>query len=461
MARCELGVTGTMMIKIYGVSLAAFLLLIGCGGDPDGVASNEPSFTGGAGGTPGVGGTNTGGTGNFGPGGAGPGGGGPGGGGPGGGGPGGGGPGGGGPGGTGGTGGMGIGGTGGGGMVIPRDPCPGSSSTCWETQGAAKCAMFTKSEDFSSGNYNVHRYRMTLGANADTDVRLTRTAGSWSPAVVVVGTDGTTYFDGNSGTSAVTVMSDGSSSDVVDLSIRLPADTDVDVVVTAHAVIGANFSAIEAITQSATYNLVVDPACMSGTGTGAFLGTFKNTYYYKAVETNFSGPDTTTLYDANCNAITQVPASFSDAVCIEGSGLLANGDVINYASTCSCGRPCPTGSTICYSVVDKTLFPWGLGNRGNALVPLVSWAVDTSVIADNTVLYVPAWDGVQIPAVGTLGGFTHDGCFRADDVGGAINGNHYDFFAGTEEMWQALESVHPTNSMLEVRVNATRCSHLQ
>jgi hypothetical protein len=51
---------------------------------------------------------------------------------------------------------------------------------------------------------------------------------------------------------------------------------------------------------------------------------------------------------------------------------------------------------------------------------------------------------MEIPAIDGLGGFTHDGCFRADDVGNGIDGMHIDFFAGTTSMWEALEAVFPS-----------------
>ena len=190
---------------------------------------------------------------------------------------------------------------------------------------------------------------------------------------------------------------------------------------------------------------------------GDLVGTLWNTYYYVADESQYSGGDDTTLYDANCDPVAQVPADFGDALCIEGSGRLEDGTVINFDERCSCGGPC----SICWALVDSQEFPWGMGSRANALEPLVSWAVDTDVIAHGSVLYVEAFDGVQIPQVGELGGFVHDGCFRADDVGGGIDGNHFDLFAGTEAMWKELEQIHPTRTDFEVYENSPRCAHLQ
>lgn len=194
---------------------------------------------------------------------------------------------------------------------------------------------------------------------------------------------------------------------------------------------------------------------------GRHHGTFWNTYYYFAQEQEYSGADNTTLYDASCNPIADVPASFSDDVCVQGSGKLEDGRFINFSTTCSCGRSCPTGGTICYQEIDSNRYPWGRGSRDNAVEPLRTLAVDTSVISWGAVLYLPAWDGVDIPRIGQIGGFTHDGCFHAGDVGGWIEGNHFDIFAGTSNMHDALEMIHPTRSNFEVYVDSPKCAHFQ
>jgi|GEM_PF-3073559 len=194
-----------------------------------------------------------------------------------------------------------------------------------------------------------------------------------------------------------------------------------------------------------------------GTGQGTYVAKMYITYYYLALEKNYSGSANTTLYDARCKPIVKVPAKFSDSACIEGSGRLKDGRVINYAKTCSCGRRCPTGGIICYSVLDKNKYPWGAGAYSNPLVPLRSLAVDKRKIPLRSKIYIPEWDGVKIPSVDGIGGFTHDGCFIAADVGGAIKGNHFDFFSGTSSMWKALGRTHPTKKYLTVYKNPTRC----
>lgn len=204
-----------------------------------------------------------------------------------------------------------------------------------------------------------------------------------------------------------------------------------------------------------------EPTPEKDPGQGTSIGPYWITYYYLAQEQQYTGTPDTDLYDANCKKIATVSSNYSDAVCIEGSGKLKDGRVINYAKTCSCGRSCRGGSIICYSVLDPARFPWGLGSRSNALVPLRSLATDPSLLPYGTLVYIPQWDGVLIPALDGLGGWTHDGCFRADDVGGAIKGQHYDFFAGTSAMWKALEKIHPTRTNLQLFKNPPRCAHLK
>jgi len=194
---------------------------------------------------------------------------------------------------------------------------------------------------------------------------------------------------------------------------------------------------------------------------GTPLGLMWNTYYYLSSEADYTGDSDTTLYDSACNPIAEVPAAYSDSVCIEGSGKLKDGTVINYASTCSCGRSCPTGGTICYSKLDADKYPWGMGSKNNALEPFISLAVDSNIISFGTVIYLEEWDGVYIPSEEGIGGFVHDGCFRADDIGGWIKDDHFDFFSGTKGMYKILNSIFPTKSKFNTFENGEKCSYLK
>jgi len=193
---------------------------------------------------------------------------------------------------------------------------------------------------------------------------------------------------------------------------------------------------------------------------GQLVGSLWITYYYLSVEMDWEGPREIPIYDKACRLMGHVPYKFATDVCVEGSGRLFEGTVINYAGRCDCSIPCPLGGRICYLEVTNPEASWGLGSRRNPLVPLRSVAVDNHVIPHGATLYMPEWDGVTIPLVDGIGGFVHDGCFRADDVGGAIKGDHFDFFSGTRAMWLLLERRFRTRTRFTVYMDAGRCRHL-
>ncbi len=188
------------------------------------------------------------------------------------------------------------------------------------------------------------------------------------------------------------------------------------------------------------------------------LGTMWNTYYFLASEDDHEGPRDTPIYDAGCAEIARVRQAFHDSVCIEGSGLLADGRVINYASTCT--SSCPAARTcggrsyrICYAVLDPAAYPWGMGAGSVALEPDRSIAVDPGFVPLGTVVYLEELDGVVAPGATE----PHDGCLRADDVGGAIEGSHFDFFAGTRARWLEWEAIFPTRTEFTAWADHPRC----
>ena len=177
---------------------------------------------------------------------------------------------------------------------------------------------------------------------------------------------------------------------------------------------------------------------------GASLGTFQLTYYWVTAEDDFTGAADTALYDDSCATLATVPSAFADALDIEGTGRLADGRLINVSGTCSCPR------SPCYVEADAA-HPWGYGVQDRALVPFVSIAVDPSVIAYGTGIYLPAFDGVVAPGGGTL-----DGCVVAADTGGDIIGQHIDFFAGLRSNYLALDGTLGLTD-LEVDDGGDRC----
>ena len=106
-------------------------------------------------------------------------------------------------------------------------------------------------------------------------------------------------------------------------------------------------------------------------------------------------------------------------------------------------------------MLDQSQYPWGMGSQSNPLEPFVSIATDTSVIPFGTVLYSPELDGVSLP--GSWG--IHDGCLRADDVGGAIIDMHIDWFVGLKSNYQDL--VGPVPDQLYLYTDNPSCGYLE
>lgn len=214
------------------------------------------------------------------------------------------------------------------------------------------------------------------------------------------------------------------------------------------------------------------------------LGAFFNTYYYLANELDHDGPADAPLLDAGCGILAEVPQTFHDDLCIEGSGILRDGRIVNFARRCTfdCFAALPCGRShlrrprrrvrrrrlrrrrlrrrrrqrrvkVCYRELDPALYPWGMGAEGRVLVPDRSVAVDSRVVPLGAVLYLEELDGVVPPGASR----PHDGCVRADDVGGAVRGLHLDFFAGTRGRWQAWEQIFPTRSEFTVYLHHPRC----
>jgi 3D (Asp-Asp-Asp) domain-containing protein len=188
---------------------------------------------------------------------------------------------------------------------------------------------------------------------------------------------------------------------------------------------------------------------------GKALGTFKNTYYDFPSEGDFSG-DTLALMNASCQTIVSVPRSFYESVCVQGSGTLRSGGTVSFAKRdCSCAAECPrTGQRICFDLLDKAQYPWGRGATGKAITPLLTVAVDSSIIPLGTPLYIPEYDGVARDLTGAA---THDGCFMAEDRGLKVKGQHVDVFTGHHEITRLWNRLVPSNRGVTVVVDSPRC----
>lgn len=161
---------------------------------------------------------------------------------------------------------------------------------------------------------------------------------------------------------------------------------------------------------------------------GASLGVFDLTYYWVSYEGDFAAGATIEIGTCGGAPIASVRAGFADALKIEGSGKLLDERMVNIGG-CGCG-----GGYDCFVELDGVEFPWGQGSQGNPLIPYHTIATDTGVLPFGTSVYAPDLVGQSLPD-GTL----HDGCLRAGDVGGGIDGMHIDWFVGLEGNYQTLD----------------------
>jgi 3D (Asp-Asp-Asp) domain-containing protein len=129
-----------------------------------------------------------------------------------------------------------------------------------------------------------------------------------------------------------------------------------------------------------------------------------------------------TLYEPkDCEEIAEVSPEFASQLQLQGTGKLHDGRVLNIAGRCECGH------TPCFHV---TPTQWGTAGTGKPLQPFRTVAVDPKVVKLGSLLYVPLLEGRTMPGRAPWGGYVHDGCVVADDVGGGIDGNQLDLFVG-------------------------------
>lgn len=119
-------------------------------------------------------------------------------------------------------------------------------------------------------------------------------------------------------------------------------------------------------------------------------------------------------------SIGSVSVAFKKSAAMQGTSRLCDGRVVGVQKT----------NPLCFVVVDPA-YPWGLTASGRAATPFRSIAVDPKLFPLGAWYYVPELDGVTLPSPNA--GLRHDGCVRADDRGGAVEGDHVDFFVGPRE----------------------------
>ena len=182
------------------------------------------------------------------------------------------------------------------------------------------------------------------------------------------------------------------------------------------------------------------------------------TFYWLAMETDFDEPEEVDWKDREAIDITDrqngfigtYPEEFAWHLRMEGSGVLADGRVINYDGKCRWGYG------TCFHELDHRTHPFGRGAGQRPLVPFKSAAVDPRLIAIGEPLYIPEFDGMLLPD-----GQRHDGCVRADDTGGRIKKQHMDFFVMSYANFRFLLTELWGTIWITPHVEDPRCEYLR
>ena len=145
---------------------------------------------------------------------------------------------------------------------------------------------------------------------------------------------------------------------------------------------------------------------------------FRLSFYWLAYEAEYANEAyDTDIYTRDGFFIGRFPSAFVYELKLEGSGVLRDGRVLNYSGECNYGMG------TCFRTLDRNEHPLGAGVQGRRLEPFRSIAVDPHLIPIGAPVFVPELVGVLLPD-----GTEHDGCLRADDMGGAIKNQKIDFF---------------------------------
>lgn len=149
------------------------------------------------------------------------------------------------------------------------------------------------------------------------------------------------------------------------------------------------------------------------------------TLYHIAVQ---KCPDTPEVPLPRCGggSIAMVSHVFQKSAAMQGSAKLCDGRVVGVQKV----------NPLCFVVVGAE-FPFGITASGRPATPFRSIAIDPKSFAMGRWYYVPELDGVTLPS--PAAGKVHDGCVRADDVGGAVKGDLVDFFVGERSAVDALK----------------------
>jgi hypothetical protein len=156
------------------------------------------------------------------------------------------------------------------------------------------------------------------------------------------------------------------------------------------------------------------------------------------------------LYTREGFFLARMTERFAWALRLEGSALMADGRVINYAGKCNYGYG------TCFEQLNIENHPFGRGAGPRPLIPFKSVAVDPRLVKIGEPIYVPEFDGMLLPD-----GSIHDGCVRADDTGGGIKKRKMDFFVVTYGNFRFLLDQLQGVTWITPHIEAPRCEYLR
>lgn len=139
------------------------------------------------------------------------------------------------------------------------DPC--ASASCWSAPTLGACGATSVAEDFGSGLYEIHRYLLMAPAGVEIELGAKRTAGNWSPLLIVHDEQGTTVHDGTQSSSSAALQVSAISGEPESVGVRLLASARMHlaVFVTGANVVASGFS--DTLPTDAEYTLDASVGC--------------------------------------------------------------------------------------------------------------------------------------------------------------------------------------------------------
>jgi len=141
-------------------------------------------------------------------------------------------------------------------------PC--AEASCWNpTRTLAACGTTAWLENFASGRYAVHRYLVTLPAGGPLTIRLTRTGGTFAPAILVSDRAGRLAYGGEPASLhpdvLVTGATTGRTGTYAEVILQTTRNVDAYLYVTGWAILDGAFRG--SLPTTSSYNVSVTQSC--------------------------------------------------------------------------------------------------------------------------------------------------------------------------------------------------------